>query len=401
LSLERTILATITSFALAACGAGASTTPTTGPTPTVLATIATPGSTVSPTSTDAPITLLPSFTARALDATTAAALQQVLDDIVAEGAPDAIASVVTAGGQWSGAAGNDGPGGRAAKSGDEFNIASVGKITLTALMLRLAQVGKLELDAPISDYLGDLPVDANGATVRQALGMRSGIGDTSPSLASDARADCSRVWSRTDVLRSIPPPSGAAGASFQYSNPTYKLLGYAAEHVTGTSLDAALDADVFGPVGEDRILLQGATRSTPKPWALPIAGHEGALELSAYGTGGTLPCVSISTFSFATSAIASDAPSLARWAWDLFSGKLVDQARLGAMMGKDGGYPLSIEALPGFGPYVAYGIHGGQVGYAAFLVIVPGRQAVATLLINDEEAGVEAGARRLIEALGP
>ncbi|HEV2005451.1 MAG TPA: serine hydrolase, partial [Candidatus Limnocylindrales bacterium] len=153
---------------------------------------------------------------------------------------------------------------------------------------------------------------------------------------------------------------------------------------------------------EDRILLQGATRLTPKPWALPIAGHNASLDLAAYGTGGALPCLSVATFSFATSAIASDAPSLARWGWGLFSGTLLDRDSLMAMTTAEfGGYGLGIERLPDFSPNLAYGVHGGQVGYSAFLVILPERQAVAALFVNDADADVQAGARRLIRALGP
>jgi CubicO group peptidase (beta-lactamase class C family) len=345
--------------------------------------------------------LLGPLPATALKAAAANRLQRVLDKIVEDGAPDAIASVVTADGVWAGAAGVDGPKGRSAKPDDEFNIASVSKTILAALVLRLAQDGKLDLDAPISNYLGDLALDSNGATVRQALAMRSGIGDTLASLQDEARADCGRIWTRKDVQRSIPPPFAPAGTVFRYSNPTYKLLGYAVEHVTGKSLESTLQDQMFAPLGEDRILLQGPSRSTPKPWALPIAGHEGALDLGLYGVGGALPCLSVATFSFATSAVASDAPSLARWGWGLFSGTLLDRASLTAMTTvDDASYGLGIEELPDFRPARAYGVHGGQVGYSAFLVILPERQAVACLFINDEGADVQGGSRALIRALG-
>ncbi len=395
---------------LAGCGptAGGSSAPTTAGSPSVPATTLPPsaGATATPlpthaTATPQSIAYFPALPTGPLDATTAANLQKVLDDLVANGAPDAIASVVTADGRWSGAAGIDGPNGRAAKPGDEFNIASVSKPILAALVLRLAQDGKLDLDAPISGYLGDLPVNANKATVRQALAMRSGIGDTSSALQAEARADCGHAWTRTEVLRSIPAPHAMAGTTFEYSNPTYKLLGYAVEHITGKTLETSFHDQMFAPIGLDRILLQGPSRKTPKPWALPIAGHESALPLAMYGTGGALPCLSVATFSFATSAVASDASSLARWGWGLFSGALLNRNSLAAMMmGEAGGDPLGVELLPDFSPDLAYGTHGAQVGYSAFLVMLPERQAVAVLFINDDQADVQAGARELIRALG-
>jgi D-alanyl-D-alanine carboxypeptidase len=355
-----------------------------------------------------PIPLLAALPTGKLDAASAKRLQAVLDLLVKGGQPDAIAAVITADGQWSGASGVDGPKGRAADPADEFNAASVSKVILAALVLRLAQDGRMDLDAPLSSYLGDLPVNANGATVRQALGMRSGIGKTPSDLLEEAHADCGRVWTRTEVLRSIPAPHAAPGASIEDSNPTYKLLAYAAEHVTGTPLETAYQDLVFAPIGVKRILLQVPTRPTPKPWALPIAGHENNLDLRVYGTGGTLPCISLSTFSF-QNAVASDAPNLARLVWGLFSGKLLDRDSLVAMTTVQAAdspddpdfLGLGIERIPDF--YfsgLAYASGGSQAGYKSFLAILPERQIVAALFINDDQADAQAATRELINALG-
>ena len=341
----------------------------------------------------------PPYSGAPLNSETTSRLQAVLDGLVAGGAPDAIGAVVTAGGSWSGAAGIDGPGGRLATPADLFNIASISKPIFAALILRLAQDGQMDLDAPISDYLGDLPVDSNGATVREVLAMRSGIGETTSAQVDAVRADCSRVWTRKEILAGIPAPHAEAGASYEYSNPGYKLLGYAAEQVTGESIDVAVDDRMFSPLGSDRILVQGPGRTTPDPWALPIAGHENDLDLAAYGTGGTLPCVSLSTYSF-QSAVASDAPTLARWGWELFSGTLIDRDSLAAMttIGPNG-WGLGIERLPEFGTTLAFGTRGSQVGYNSFLFILPEPQVVAVLFINDGAADVEAGDVQLIRAL--
>ena len=83
-----------------------------------------------------------------LDAARSAALQRVLDATVKAGAPDAIAAVITPGGTWAGAAGIGGPDGRKATASDEFAIASVTKMFTAALILRLAEQGRIDLDAP-------------------------------------------------------------------------------------------------------------------------------------------------------------------------------------------------------------------------------------------------------------
>jgi D-alanyl-D-alanine carboxypeptidase len=382
-----------------ACGpsAGGSPSATSGGPPSDRLAVPEPSATrrpsPTPRPTPTPFDYLPALPTVPLDATAAAALQKVLDDLVAAGAPDAIGAVITADGQWSGAAGVDGPNGRAATIADEFNIGSISKIIQAALILRLAETGRIDLDAPISGYLGELPIDSNDATVREVLAMRSGIGDTSAELLAQARKDCGRVWTRNDTLISIPAPHAKAGAAYEYSNPSYKLLGYATEQVTGMPLETAFDELMFNPVSLDRILLQGPTQPAEQPWALPIEGHAGSIDLAAYGTGGTLPCIGLSTFSFG-SAVASDASSLARWGWGLFSGALLNRDSLTAMWASR----LGIERLPDFAD-PAFGTRGHQEGYNSFLVVLPTRQISAVLFINEGAADVQLGVRSLVNAL--
>lgn len=404
LPVRRLVIASV--LLVAACGqtVHATAESTAAPTPSAAA-LATVLPTVSPTeppATKAPWALFPAYPTAQLPIAAAAKLQAVLDSLVAKGSPDAVAAVATAEGVWAGAAGVDGPNARAAEPTDVFNIASVSKPILAAYILKLAQDGKMDLEVPLASYLGDLPIDANGATVRQALEMHAGFGDTPSSAAGAASKDCARVWSRTDALVSVPAPVTLPGGVFMYSNPSYKILGYAAEHASGQSLDAGFDAAMFKPLGLDRILLQGPARKTPKPWALPTGSFGGSLDLAAFGKGGTLPCVSLSTFSFSGSAVASDAPSLARWAWGLFAGELIRREGLDEMTATfDGVHGFGIDLLVNFQHDLAYGVHGGNVGYAAFLTVMPERQSVAVVLVNDQEADVEGAARDLLKTMFP
>jgi D-alanyl-D-alanine carboxypeptidase len=351
-----------------------------------------------------PAPLLGALPTAKLDAATAKRLQAALDSSVAARAgPDLIAAVITPDGTWAGAAGIDGPNDRRAQVGDEFAIASVSKMVLAALLMRLAEQGKIDLDAPLASYLEGVGVDANGATVRQALAMRSGLGDTIDGALDRALADCGRAWTREDVVASIPPPFASPNTVFHYSNPTYKALGFAVEKVTGQSLAAALKSDVLDPVGVgDRMLLQGPQTTTPKPWALPIEGHGEPLALSKYGSGGALPCLADATLSLGAAGMASDVSSLARWGWELFAGRVVSPDSLAAMMdiGADD-YGLGMQRFPDFLPEVVYGHTGSKGGYKAILVYVPARQTVAAVFINDGDADEIGYARKLLEAVGP
>ena len=179
-----------------------------------------------------PRPLFGTLPAAKLDATRAAALQQVLDATVAAGAPDVIAAVITPAGTWAGAAGTGGPDGRNATVHDEFAIGSVGKTFLDALVMRLAEQGRIDLDAPIAAYLGDLAFDTNGATVRQALGQRSGIPDIGAEVPNAIAADPAHRWTLEDTLAVLPEPSGPPGPYVSaFSNSV--MLALAVEHVDG------------------------------------------------------------------------------------------------------------------------------------------------------------------------
>lgn len=369
-----------------------------------------PGSTVggAPASVGAapasarPLALFGPLPMTKLDEATAAKLQAVLDSqVAAVAAPDVIAAVVTPHGTWSGAAGIDGPAGQKAATDHEFGIASVSKMIVATLAMRLAELGKLDLDAPLANYLKGLAVNTNGATVRQALAMRSGLRDTAAGAVDQALAACGQAWPTEQVLGTIGAPVESPGVSYYYSNPTAKLVGMAAAQAAGLPLGEALRTYVLQPAGTDRILLQGEGASPPKPWALPIAGHGDPLAVDAFGTGGTLPCLGFSTLSLGASAIASDAPSLARWGWQLFAGKVINADSLKTMTTVDGaGHGLGIERIEDFSPALAFGHSGDQPGYAALLTVLPEKQVVVVTFINDQLGDPYATARQLVDALG-
>ena len=232
--------------------------------------------------------------------------------MVTSGAPDAIAAVITEEGNWA-AAGIAGAKGRKATLEDEFAIASITKTFTAALVMRLAEQGKMNLDEPLASYLGDFKVDTNGATVRQALEMRAGLSDfPQPAAGEHIRMDAAHAWTAEEMVAEMDPPVAAAGEEYRYSSPAYELLARAAEHVTGTSYASALrqSCSTRGTSTES----SGRDPSTRrrKPWALPIDRHLGAWTPADLGVGGAIICISSATYAPGAGSIASDAPSLAR-----------------------------------------------------------------------------------------
>ncbi len=333
-----------------------------------------------------------------LDATRAAALQAVIDDAVARGMPDVLAAVITPEGTWSGAAGVGGPDGQPVAASSEFAIASITKTFLATLVMKLVEQGRMDLDAPLASYLGDIQADTNDATIRQALAMRAGLADTPDAVYDRIKADPTHAWTAAEIISTFDPPIAPAGTMFQHSNPTWKLLGMAAERVTGMSLASAMRTLVLDPVGADRILVQGTEAVTPRPWAIPTVGHTADLDPATLGEGDALPFLSDATFSAGASGMASDAPSLASWAWHLVAGDIVDPASLGVMSDTRGGDGMGLYPIPDYYGRTVYGYDGSKRGYGSKLIASIDHPAVVVVLVNDQDLDLVNVAGELLEA---
>lgn len=380
--------------AVAPRGSGAASVPAASRPPTAAPSV---GPTPSPTG--GAVALLGPLPDKTLDAAAASELQLVLDRAVSHGAPDAIAAVITPKGTWTGAAGIGGPDGRAATTDDAFYLASLTQVFTATLVMRLAEQGRIDLDAPISTYLDDIAVDTNGATVRQALGMRSGLPDFGEDATAAIRADAGRTWTPAEILAYVKPPTDTAGSTYIHAGPNYTLLALAAEHVTGTSFAAALRAEVLDPVGAAGTLQQGAGVPTPKPWALPTQANLGPFSRDEYGLGDVISCISSVSFSFGYGSMAGAAPSVAAWAWHLFAGDVVSESSLREMLpALPDRHGFGLHQMADLGSRLALGITGQKTGYGSILAVVPAEDAVVVLFVNNPDFIVEPFVIQLIEA---
>jgi CubicO group peptidase (beta-lactamase class C family) len=187
----------------------------------------------------------PAFPRASLPKSTAAKLQAVLDSVVEEGTfPGVTAAVISAGrGHWAGAAGS--AEGVALTPECSLPTHSAGKTITAAQVLRLVEEGVLGLDDRASDHLPpELRFfDANGATIRQVLAMRSGIPDLNEDAGYYPAEQASSVFK---VFRRLPDPEVRPGSESRYASTNYVLLGAIIEYVTGHSLAEAMRSDVLG-----------------------------------------------------------------------------------------------------------------------------------------------------------
>ena len=123
-------------------------------------------------------------------------------------------------------------------------LASVSKPITGTIIMDLVEQGKLSLDAPVRQYLPELPASYERVTVRNLLSHQSGVRDDVDEeevLFSIVHYPTSR-----DALKALMtyPLAFTPGTKVEYSSRAFTVLGAAAESVTGRSFQQ-LSMDFF------------------------------------------------------------------------------------------------------------------------------------------------------------
>jgi D-alanyl-D-alanine carboxypeptidase len=308
--------------------------------------------------------------------------------------------VVTDQGSWMGAAGRGGDG-RALVPNAMMGIASITKTFTAAEVLHLATAGRVDLHAPMSRYV-EHRLTGNGATVRETLGMQSGIRFHERdhlALLGAVMSAPARRWTPQDALayqRATPSTPGGGPA---YSDANYWLLGLLVEKVTRRSLAEALRADLLDPAGLDRVAVQDAEQPTP-----PLGAPPSRLRLGP--PDGYLPCRALATVGGAAGGMAADAPTLARWGYQLYGSRLLPAETVHAMMTQESpgtvfpgvGYGLGTMLFHTVGTETTAGHTGRSPAYSSMLAVIPSRHLSAAILIPDQDRDTEAIMDNLLAA---
>jgi D-alanyl-D-alanine carboxypeptidase len=297
----------------------------------------------------------PAFPHEPLPASTAEALQAALDEAVEGGSfPGITAAVIVAGrGSWAGAAGS--ADGHPLTPDSRTPTHSSGKTVVAAQVLRLAEDGMLDLDDLASEHLPpELEFfDVNGATIRQVLGMRSGLPTVNGGV--DTYAVEAGRKTAVKVFRKLPEPEVAPGADPDYASTNYVLLGMIIEHATGRPLAEVLRSDVL-----DNPALDGLAYTV-----------KDALAADGWG-------------------VQATPGSLARWGYELYGGFVLSDASLREMTDFQGDwYGLGVMDLSSDYGTLAVG-HEGESSAATCcsvirLVALPEEGVVISVQASTEE----------------
>jgi D-alanyl-D-alanine carboxypeptidase len=274
-----------------------------------------------------------------------------------------------------------------------FRIASNTKTMTAAVIIVMAQEGKLRFDDPVSKYVAGVP-NGDNITINELLKMRSGLFNytSAPELAESLDRDPARVWTTEELLTIAfkHPPIFAPGRRYDYNNTNYALLGLIAEKVAGAPLARLFQDRLFGPLGmKDTLLPAGTSNTIPAPYAhgylygsssYALSDKPYPSDLVAAARAGTLKpnddTEQNPSYALASGGVISTAEDLATWMRALVGGNILnaDYQRqwLASLEPEDPSKPLGQKYGYGitqmtFGPNRLY-FHGGEMpGYNSFM----------------------------------
>ncbi len=270
-----------------------------------------------------------------------------------------------------------------------FRIASNTKSMTAAVIVQLAQEGKLSLDDPVSKYVPSVP-NGDNITIDELLKMRSGLYNytDAPELAATVDHDPTKVWTTEELLAIAfaRPANFPPGTAYEYNNTNYTLLGLIAEQVGGRPLAQAMQDRLFEPLGMHDTFLPPRTSNTiPDPYShgylygsslYVLTDTSYPPDIQAAARAGTLLPTDFTdlnpSFAYFPGGVISTANDLAIWIEALVTGRVFNAAYqrrwFDSLQAKDPSMPegqqygYGIERLR-WGPNAVY-FHGGETpGY--------------------------------------
>lgn len=274
-----------------------------------------------------------------------------------------------------------------------YRIGSVSKLLTVSAMMRLVQAGRVDLDAPIGNYL-TLPATLQNVTLRQLAGHLAGVrhyrGNEFFSTTHFATLRDAITVFVDDSLIARP------GTRYAYSSFGYNLIGAVLEAVSGIAFPDLMRREVLEP------LAMSATRPDTKGEAIPkrahnyVVGTAGATDAPDDDLSGRLP----------SGGFLSSTDDLAKFGRSIFSpGRLTAQSI--EMMLTPQRLASGAVSLVGLGWRISadssgrrYLHHGGTSnGGSAFLLIYPDQRLVVAMAANAFAGWGERDARAVASIL--
>lgn len=206
----------------------------------------------------------------------------------------------------------------------------VTKVAAATLALRLAEMGRLRLDDPITRWYGEWRGDPN-ATVRDLLGHTAGIGDPPDAFWRQVLRNPRKQVTARQFISATPRP-GPRTNDADYSSTGFAIAGLILQRAAREPIAAAMRREVFSAPGGDGLALQPAEQPRPPhahSYWYPDGLTAGPADVSDGGP--LLPSRTWATMASVAGGLAGDVPSLARWGHELLGGNILSPASLREM----------------------------------------------------------------------
>jgi len=292
-----------------------------------------------------------------------------------------------------------------------FSIASVTKTFVAALILQLAEEGKLSLDEPFGTYAPDAPRNKT-ATIRQLLSHTSGIYDYFENprylrisgvwldrARSPGLTDRDHRWTYAEIMRLVEPGYCRPGSCYHYSNTNYVILGKVAAAAGGAPLHQLLRERFFDPLGMADTVYQPAELPPDDAahghWSRTGGGH-----IDHTRGAPVIPFMAAVSAANAAGAIASTASDLAIWADALYGGDLLSAHSLREMKTilPEGTYGLGTD-VASFAGHQGYGHRGGLRGFEASMWHFASEGVSVALLSNQGNWLTDLPMKQIVKAV--
>ena len=144
-----------------------------------------------------------------------------------------------------------------------FHIASISKNIEAAVIVQLAEHGKLNLDDDVTKYVPEAPTHGKHVTVRQLINHTSGIFSFTslPNAMQNERLDLDHQ--QVLALIKDKPFLFEPGTSWRYDNSAFYIAGMVVERVTKQDYAAYVRDHIFRPLGMTSAMLCDARMVVP------------------------------------------------------------------------------------------------------------------------------------------
>jgi len=282
---------------------------------------------------------------------------------------------------------------QAAQASSVFEIGSLTKQFTAALIMKLQEQGKLQVDDSLNDYLPEYKFPSE-ITLRMLLTHTAGLANYTgfTQYPEWARNGVSSATVLTAVSQT--PLLFQPGTQYSYSNSNFFVLGVIIEKVMGQSYAANLQQSIFQPLALVNTF-----------YAVPPA-NQSATGYTIGGQGLTPALVIDRSAPFAAGALSSNVYDLVAWDNALINGKVVSPDSFKAMTTSNG------FVLPGQGGSYGFGLglrtfnnrqtiwHNGAInGFTAETDVFLDTGFAVVVLTNDDNANPDAVALAIMNAV--